>query len=340
MVSDKSGYVYRPSFNPQILSNLDGSANTSQFAFIGENKTFYNKKGKVKEQWTTNYSFNDGGSLVRYASYLEDKLVRSWNYFYSDSGEIIRHEKLDGKGRVNELVEQEFSTHGITSYRSYNKKQKEVRRNDYAYNLSGQLKEQRNYKNGKVSSWMIHEYYENGEKQSTTYYNKRGKLKDVWEYSCDPRGVEVKKSDTNTVCVSKESLENGGRMEVWVTTTTKGEKVKRILRYDHNDRIVKIQHFYRGSDQLQSEMAYAYEQDEKVFYEYRSYFSNGQLKYQTTEKMTDDKQSSLDYNAYNKRGKLKYGLKTDYVINDKLVVSKTSYRLNGTKILDSVYTYH
>lgn len=339
---EKTGRIYVPDYNYMYTASDDSTSEKAKYQFVGEQRTFYRKSGKEKFTSTSNYFYDDSMRLTKFVSYRNNKLEYSYHFTYAATGELLSQDMLNKKGEVEHRIEQEFGEHGLISYRILRKGKKETYRLVQEYNTAGKLTEARNYRNGKLFRKFTYAYYDSGEKKRTVSYNGRGKAKYVWEYACDPRGDEVKKSDTNRVCIKKEALENGGRMEVYITTSGKGELSKYVMFYTAQDQLYKQENYYKGSDRIRYVFDFDYAPNGKrLKYEYRYFHKNGQIIKHTRELRKGDNVVDRAIYSYNKRGKLKGRIRVEFVMGDRgQVISKTSYDINDKKSNETVYLYH
>jgi hypothetical protein len=269
--------------------------------FVSVNKDVFDRNGRLIEQ----VNMEDTGKKqwirrINTRSFNEYGKVASSNHFYygrnqfrmfeyNDSHQLVRQVNYNRKG-IYSIVENTYgigNLYNTTLYRD---------------------------KKGRVTSMYRYFYYPNKQMKQIVWIGKKGKVKRVWDYTCDETGKSLKNlKDTSKICSIKSYLPDG----VVVTTTQSfnsfGEPWKTIHHIDSNGRTIKYQH-YEGKE-------------EKLVYEFQNKYNGRRL------------ESRSDYSFYNKKtyrkdivydtsGRIVSELSTHYRKESKKKTYKTTYVYN------------
>lgn len=170
-------------------------------------KSLIYKNGKVRS--TYEYVYNDDGKMIRSMQYnAKNKLVRQTTYqcdyrgetmsnevkqvnmclrkdpSQEDGGYIVYNDRTDEKGRLTRTIYRYDKDTNMVSYENFNSKGKQVFRQLYTYDASGNNIEKKVFRKGKM--WYIYQYdYNPGNLLVlTNYLSKEGevKSKQVYQY--------------------------------------------------------------------------------------------------------------------------------------------------------------
>jgi hypothetical protein len=98
-------------------------------------------------------------------------------------------------------------------------------------------------KQKKIPSSKLYFSYKNGKIYETKLY-KKGKLKRIQKYNCNPIGEKLKKVQQTQECRNTEIDSNGNEIKVYVTTNDKGQEEKRKITISKvTDKIIKHERF-------------------------------------------------------------------------------------------------
>lgn len=341
MRSKKTGIIYVPRINPAQLVMTNDSTNL-QFTSISENTERYRKTGKVKSSKVRKFEYDKNGLLTRFTYYWNDKLESYVTYHYNDSGYLVETREYNKKNQIEDRVTQVFKNGRVIEYQSYDDSLKPKLRITYEYNNSGKITVFKRYRKGKLKYHYENEYYENGDMKRSTSYNKRGKVIYVSNYECDPRGkIEEKKKDTATVCISKTALENGGRMEIHLRTLPNLDQSKTIYFYDPEDRMIKREWYYTGSDQMWESKEWGYAKDGSYTMLLDTFYrKNGTPSYSWNESLING-DIHKSYTNYNRKGEIKSKSKYVFEKDDEgKIIVKTVLDEDNRKLSVVRYMYN
>ena len=217
--------------------------------------------GKVGKpiKWSHVYKYNDKG----YMYILESKNKKGettevqQNNYYKDHPGLYDFVKMNGKGDTLEYTVRE-PIDSITNT-SYDK----------------------HYKKGKLKYTWHNEYYPNGQQKRTTATDGKGKVRYVWNFECDARGVEaVKHKDTSKLCVSREYDKDSMLTKVSLAVDEKGEVYKTVeKRNKFKKRLATIRtNETKGFKESEYTNRYASDGQTILFHDYKSYYK-GKLRY-------------------------------------------------------------
>jgi hypothetical protein len=237
-----SVYELKLGYKPDSLLCARGIRNAS----IYSQTTRRDKPGKTVEQDSMYFSFDEHGFLLE-QHFLKNKRGHGWNKEY------MRVYTRSADGKPNSMLWQPGDKPWIkTSYYRNSRgnmdstvtidEGNDLPRNKtlYRYNDSGKLLSRVTFdKNREVMRWE-QEFFPDGSLSVGKYFRK-GKLRRVEYYTCNPRGEEIPKN-TALVCRSKEVLPDGRRLEIWNSDDGK-KPVKNIYCYDRENRILFIEYW-------------------------------------------------------------------------------------------------
>jgi hypothetical protein len=197
-----------------VLRGKD-SVMTAHFEFDREGRTIksvlYRKNGKEKEHW--DFTYDDQGRMTSNHKTRNgrDLSGAAWTYTGTnpDPVEILWKGK---KGKVETQVVREYdsSENLVMAIAHYGK-------------------------NLKKNGWKHeYEYYENGSTKEARYYNRRGKLKQVYTYDCNevPKTNKEVLKDTTKKCIKYETDADGNKTKIIEEVDEKGRL--KVVRLTYN----------------------------------------------------------------------------------------------------------
>lgn len=231
------------------------------FGFDDKGRCISLSGGKVGKpvKWSHVYKYNDKG----YMYILESKNKKGettevqQNNYYKDHPGLYDFVKMNGKGDTLEYTVRE-PIDSITNT-SYDK----------------------HYKKGKLKYTWHNEYYPNGQQKRTTATDGKGKVRYVWNFECDARGVEaIKHKDTSKLCVSREYDKDSMLTKVSLAVDEKGEVYKTVeKRNKFKKRLATIRtNETKGFKESEYTNRYASDGQTILFHDYKSYYK-GKLRY-------------------------------------------------------------
>ena len=255
----------------------------------------YETNSKNKKSVKYDYVFKDS-VIMGYNYYKNNKLVRHYEIKRNDRKKITDIVKTNSKGEVILKQHNEFdlNINMLTRIAYYDKNNKEKRAVEYTYNDEKNMKQAREY--------------------------RKGKLKRVWNYTCDTKGTDEKKVIEIKVCKNVNVDENGNRVESNRIVNHKGEVELRVNTFDKNERVIKQKVYDDIKHKIRSEFSTTVVKGiEETIYKY----------YDKKERPTWI--STATYNSAHKilssefasGKKLKRVFKTTYQYNDKNLMTRS-----------------
>lgn len=317
----------------------DSSIAANQYRSMTRTLTYFNKKGTSKKRTDTfTFTYDDKGYLTSlYETNSKNKKSKKYEYFYKDSfpsaysryknGKLtVQYEitrsaskkisdlvKKNSKGKV--ILRQHTDFDPITDYITrviiYDKNNKEKKAVEYTWDEAKNMKQAKEY--------------------------RKGKLKRVWNYTCDVKGIDEKKVKEIKVCKNVNVDEEGNRVESNRIVNSKGEVELRVNTFDKNERFIKQKVYDDLKHKLKSEFSTTFENgNEKTVYK----------NYNRKEKPAW--QSTFTYSPFHKilstefatGKKLKRVFVTTFQYNDKnLLTYSESFDKKNRKTYENIHTY-
>ena len=300
----------------------------------------YTKKGiPKKDQEITTLKYNDKGLLTYYeVKHTHKKKSEKYDYFYKDSFLIgydyYKNEKLIKryelsrnqlnkitdiirKNAGNEIVSKQHNTYDekfnkLIRSAIYDRKNREKTAIEYTYYDAKTMKQAREY--------------------------RKGKLKKLWNYTCDPAGVKEEKVKEMKVCKNTNADEYGNRVETTRIVNPKGEIELSISTFDKNNEIINQQVFDDVKHKLRSEWhsTTANGNIEKVYIYY-----NKRGKQQYSSKAVFNNLKQLLSNEFISGIKRKHTVKNIFKYNDKgFMTHVESFDEKNRKFSESTQTFN
>lgn len=254
--------------NELINSNI-----TTKFNKNGVGYSFlkYNKKGKLKWIWT--YHLIDTVNYDKLESVSNNDTFRRVNIFNEN----------------NKIIETNHYSKDNKIYYTYK----------YTYNNKNKLATSSGFRKGKQTYKNEYEYYDNGSLKETREYNKKGKLKKIYNYACEPTGTVEKKITQENICKKRTYNPDSSYVVIYEGHDNKGNMARRIVKYS-KDSLELEQTFYNKKDK--ETRKYITEYKDKKVVGFQNFYSGKLIrKYNYSYKpngLTDS------YQSYNKKGKL------------------------------------
>lgn len=144
------------------------------------------------------------------------------------------------------------------------------------------------------------DYYDNGSKKETRYYNKKNKLVKIYSYACEPTGVIEKKVTQQNICKKRTYNPDSSYFEIFEGHDNKGHSSRRIGKYSKDSLQLELV-YYNKHDKETIRYVSVYKDKKVVTFQY---FRNGNLKktYYLTYKTNGLTES---YKITNAKGKVK-----------------------------------
>lgn len=251
---------------------------SSQVNWYGENTKL--KEQKITEVIETSKDEKSG------------EFFKVKEYKLNNSGRIIEYNQFSKKGKkiklnihcdfqnnlMNEMRAQKANGDTIYITRYTYKNNKEISRDYFnknkldvpnwrlenQYNDSGKLIMSQSFRKGKLNYRYEYEFYPNGSKKETRYYNSKNKLKYRYTYECDPKGeLEDKEVKNRNYCVKKDIKNDGSYMEISEYKNEKG-KVTKYIRYYSSDSLLTQSENYNFKGEMNYKTTYQYNSNRQV----------------------------------------------------------------------------
>jgi hypothetical protein len=318
---------------------LDSSAAANHYSSMTRTLTRYNKKGTKKKR-TDTFAFtydNKGFFATLYESNSKNKKTEKYEYTYKDSFLMgYDHYKNNKLERRYEIARN--SKHKITDIIKKNSKSEVILKQHTDFDTELKMLTRIAYydKNNKEKKAIEYSYSEGDNMKQAKEYRK-GKLKRVWNYTCDPKGTDEKKVKEIKVCKNVNVDENGNRVESNRIVNSKGEVELRVNTFDKNERMIKQKVYDDIKHRLKSEFSTTIVNgNEETVYKH----------YNKKEKTMWI--STVIYNSYHKLissefvsgKKLKRVYKTTFQYNDKnLMTHSEGLDSKNRKTFENTLTY-
>jgi hypothetical protein len=295
----------------------DPKKRTETFTFTYDDKGFltglYETNSKNKKSEKYDYLFKDS-VIIGYNYFKNDKLFRSYEITRNKKKKITDIVKKNSKGEIILKQHNEFDEkiNMLTRIAYYDKNNKEKKAVEYSYYEGDNMKQAKEY--------------------------KKGKLKRVWNYTCDPKGTDEKKVKEIKVCKNVNVDENGNRVESNRIVNPKGEVELRVNTFDKNERMIKQMVYDDLKHRLKSEWQVKYINGvEEIVY--KGYNKKGRPVYVNTFTYNaSHKILSQEYVAGKKQKRI---FKSTFSYNDKnLLIHSQGFDRKDRKTHENIHTYN
>lgn len=301
--------------------------------------TRFNKKGASrKDQEIAVFKYDDKGFLTVYEeTHTKSKKSEKYEYFYKDSLlSSYNHYKNNKLVKRYEIAW--YKSNKVSDVIKKNGKNTVVMKQHNDYNENLNLSKTAVYdKNGKEKKAIEYTYYDaKAMKQAKEY--RKGKLKKIWNYTCDPAGVKEEKVKEMKICKNVNVDENGNRVETNRIVNPKGEVELRVNTFDKNDRMIKQLVYDDVKHKLKSEWSYAPLNDKWEML-YIAYDKKGRQNYYN--KAIFNSWQRILSNEYVMGRKKKSTFRTSFEYNDKhLMTHFESFDSKNRKRSENIHTYN
>jgi hypothetical protein len=187
---------------------------------ISTGKFTYDKSGfttsveNITRNKTEKYNYRYGDTLLSsYEYYRNGKLLRSYEILRNKKSFVTDKILKNKKGEIESRQHYDYDQFDNLEKTSvFNKKGREIKAIEYAFLDKKTLKEAKEY--------------------------RKGKLKKVWNYTCDPAGNSEEKVKRTQVCKNVSVDENGNRVETNRIVNSKGEVELRVNTFDKDYKLI------------------------------------------------------------------------------------------------------
>jgi hypothetical protein len=269
-----------------------------------------NSRSKYKERYE--YVIADS-LLVRYDYYRKNELKKTYEIKRNPDKRVSDFIVKNNKGEVISKKHHDFDpeTKLISRVAIFGKNNKEKQAIEYTYFDAKNMKQAREY--------------------------RKGKLKKVWNYTCDPAGSKEKVKEIK-VCKNVNVDENGNRVETNRIVTPKGEVELRINTFDKNNQMIRQLIYDDIKHKLESEWAYT-SVNGTMQRIYKTYNKRGKEDYYN--KTIYDNSGRILSNEYVIGTRKKSAFKTNFYYNDKkLITHSESFDKKNRKTAENIHTYN
>lgn len=294
---------------------------------------FSKKNGKISRQYSFTYSpenrplskiiINRKGKEIKKKTwtYTQDSLISEW-VFYRKGKEIKR--KKYSFDILGNITESEYIKKGVKN------KSKTVARYD-----STRILEYYYYRKGSPDykkKW-IYTYYPDKSMKSLVVYNKKDKVKHIYNYECKPEGELLSRhKDTTMVCEKTEYDTDSNKTVTTRRYNEKGKPVKYVYVYTKDKKLWKSA-YYWGLKEIPGYKS-TYRKGTDDLEEYINYNRKGIETWKTIYTFDSDN-NKTGYISYRK-GKFISKLAKQYN-PQKFVISEEYY--NKKNVLEDTYKY-
>ncbi len=310
---------YHSKIGTLIQYNKKGTSKKRKeiFVFTFDDKGFltslYETNSKNKKSEKYDYLFKDS-VIMGYNYYKNDKLVRSYEISRNTRKKITDMVKKNSKGEIILKQHNEFDDkiNMLTRIAYYDKNNKEKKAIEYTYYEGKNMKQAKEY--------------------------KKGKLKRIWNYTCDPKGTDEKKVKEIKVCKNVNVDENGNRVESNRIVNPKGEVELRVNTFDKNEKMIKQMVYDDLKHKLKSEWQIKYINGiEEIVH--KGYDKKGRTVY--TNSSTYNASHKILSHEYVVGKKQKRVFKSTFTYNDKnLMTHSEGFDSKDRKTHENIHTYN
>lgn len=284
----------------------------------------FNKKNKIKKSTTYNYkikkgkctdvkrkknetSYNQDGFFTEYIMYSNGGKTKMKNKYLIEKGMFKEITGYKRNGSVHWKSANTFDPKGnIIENKYYWKSEEPTRTTKNRFDNFDNIIEQNVYlkKDKTPHLKYVYTYYEDKSKKQTLQYNKKGKVKHVWNFDCKPisEAPVTASKEESQICVKYETDAAGNQVKVKESIGTEKKIHRRVSRYNSKENLVE-EHLYNKKNKLIYHSEFTYNENGKMT-EYK-FFSKSEPKPNYTVKyMYNDSGLITGYEGYDKNGKL------------------------------------
>lgn len=228
----------------------------------------YAKDNKSGEYYPVNtYELNETGRIFHYKQFKKKGTQLKLQIFCDFQNNILsemRAQKSSGDTIYLTRYQYQNKREVSRSYFKKNQLKTPEWKLENQYNDSGKLIMSQSFNNGKLNYRYEYDFYQNGSKKETRYFNKKNKLKYRYTYECDPKGeLENKEVKNRNYCVKKEEKNDGSYMEISEYKNEKG-KVTKYIRHYTADSLLSLSEYFNYKGELNFKTAYQYNENKQI----------------------------------------------------------------------------
>jgi len=289
---------------------------------------------------TYKYTYDENGLLLTSNMLSDGDFQRTKKNKYNADGKLVFQELYKRNGKLQSTTKiKRNSANEYLEYTSLKGENELQFIKTWTYNEEGKVKESKHLKgkNKKLDRMWVYEYYEDGQKKTSTLYNGKGKIKQVWTYECKAEGEELNpKKDVKQICKYEES---DGNFLLMVTESLneKGKRYKLVSKYKSADTSLVEMKYYNNKNELyllstydgsmRKPLSTVFYRKGEVFYTWVYKYENDRLVYRSL-----TRKNILTNKSKSTRSEYEY-------INDKLTAFK-SYDKHGELAITTTYEYN
>jgi len=194
----------------------------------------------------------------------------SFEYTYDNRGNFTEYKsyKRNGKLKYHNTYEYDNNNREL-SFTDWRANGKMLYRYTTSYDSSGNMTDQRSFwKNPDVANWhsiarydehqnlvevkylikkdskyfgrYVYTYYPDGSKKQTIEYNRRDKIKHIWNFDCKPEGISEEQhlKDTSRICIRYETDSAGNKIKIKEENQKVGKVARTISRYNKDNYLL------------------------------------------------------------------------------------------------------
>jgi len=318
---------------------LDSSVAANHYHTMIRTLTQYNKKGTSKKRTDTfAFTYDDKGFLTSlYESNSKNKKTEKHEYTYKDSF-LVEYNYYKNNKPVRRFEINRNGTKRITDIVKKNSKGEVVLKQHNDFDPTNMITRMAMYdKNNKEKNAVEYSYFDGKNMKQAKEYRK-GKLKKVWNYTCDPAGTDEKKVKEIKVCKNVNVDENGNRVESNRIVNPKGEVELLVNTFDKNDKIIKRMVYDDIKHKLKSEYSFRIVNDNEEIV-YKNYNKKEKPIWVST--VIYNGSHKILSSEYVMGKKMKRIFKTTFGYNDKNLMTRSeSFDSKNRKTWGNIHTYN
>jgi hypothetical protein len=294
----------------QLVFTKNNNSYSQSNARLNKTKTIeitHFKKNTEKVSNKNYYEYLPNGNFVE----IRNSKRKTVQYFQWKNDSLLLKHITIRKGDTSYYEINSYDENGkkIQTINLDGKRPKVYHITENSYNTSGKLIKSTGFdKNKKVKYHYEYDFYENGTPMETRLYNKKGKLKSVYTYTCDPKGEVEKDIKKVNYCTSKTMHPDGSFFEV-VETQEKGKMRRNVYSYSADSLLIKYENFdLKGKCKYTT--IYTYNQNKKLL-TYQRYKGTNKLLYAYTY-FYNEKDLIEKEIVFNKKNKIQFTSSNTY----------------------------
>ena len=315
--------LYHAHLGKPNYSYNDSFAIANKIYQISKSTVYYSTKGKASYSREIIDYDTKGRSYLRlkYADTgLKQKIYLMANRNYDEQG-LLQSSYYRSPFITRSEFYEYYDSNKITKSTYFNHKSKYSGQTNIAYNALGK-ESNVSYFNHKQHLASAYEYYYhgNGQLKQTVLMDKKGKVKQVTDYTCDDIGKKVQKlKDTARICSIKSYLPNGH-----IVTTTNGfnyigKPYKTLDIHDSLHQLLKYEVYLGIKEEFLYGTTYTYSNGHLIKNELNNHYNHKKPYQRITE--------------YNEVGRVTKDESTYQISNSKQNIWKNTFTYNPNGLL-------